>query len=215
MRLSAASILLLAPLIRAQVAGQPQPAGAVPASPAVPANANPAAVPANSVVNTPGPAATANAAAAANNAAAAQQAQQNAANANAAANNAAAANAAAANQQNANNAANPVPGVGGGAPAPTTTQLGQVPSVTNVVVPVTGADGQISNAQVMYTQNFPAVPSQFSTASSGTIGMGSLTGTVGSVRTTSGRSTGERVEMDSLLGSMAIGFLSFIFAAFI
>lgn len=45
------------------------------------------------------------------------------------------------------------------------------------------ANGIITNVEVVFTQTFAAVPDQWPSPSPGTIGMGTLTGAVGAVRT--------------------------------
>ncbi|KAI9830861.1 MAG: hypothetical protein M1826_004290 [Phylliscum demangeonii] len=72
---------------------------------------------------------------------------------------------------------------GGGAPpiaAPTVTQM---PSVVVAGVPSVLPNGVITQIQITFTQTFASVPDPFPTPASGAIGMGSLTGTVGAVRT--------------------------------
>ena len=63
--------------------------------------------------------------------------------------------------------------LGGGVPAPIPNP-NQVSPVTTVVV---------NGVPKVYTQTFAGVPDQFPTAVAGTIGLGTLTGTVGAVRT--------------------------------
>ena len=65
------------------------------------------------------------------------------------------------------------PGVGGGAP-PAVTQAVQVSPITTVF---------IGSVQVVYTQLFSAVPDQGPSPVAGSIGMGTLTGSVGVVKT--------------------------------
>ncbi|MCJ1232636.1 hypothetical protein MMC14_000589 [Varicellaria rhodocarpa] len=65
------------------------------------------------------------------------------------------------------------PGVGGGAP-PAVTQAVQVSPITTVF---------IGSVQVVYTQLFSAVPNQAPSPVAGSIGMGTLTGSVGVVKT--------------------------------
>ena len=105
-----------------------------------------------------------------------------------------------------------MPGLGGGAPAVLPTQLGQVPAVTQAVVPVTQADGQIRNVPVMYTQTFASVPSQGAAPAQGSVGLGSLTGAVGAVKTEQAKksneaATGRRSHVAIALLMGGIGFI--------
>ncbi|KAI9819688.1 MAG: hypothetical protein M1832_003922 [Thelocarpon impressellum] len=103
----------------------------------------------------------------------------------------------------------PVPpgAAAGGGAVPTTTQLGQVPAVTKIAAPSTLPDGQITNVQVVYTQTFPSVPSQLPSPATGSIGMGSLTGEVGVVRTETPRSGASTVCYKQTALAAAIGAL--------
>ncbi|KAK4988229.1 hypothetical protein LTR50_004055 [Elasticomyces elasticus] len=69
---------------------------------------------------------------------------------------------------------NPVP-----APAPS-----QYPTVTTAWIETVLPGGKITTwVQVVYTQTFAAVPDQLPSPASGNVGLGTLTGTVGAVRT--------------------------------
>ncbi|KAI9759514.1 MAG: hypothetical protein M4579_002273 [Chaenotheca gracillima] len=85
----------------------------------------------------------------------------------------------------------PAPGgaaPGGGAPVQTTIQ-GQVPSVTDITIPSTLPNGQITQIQTVFTQTFGSVPSQYPTAKAGSIGLGSIKGKVGAVKTADAKSS--------------------------
>lgn len=77
-------------------------------------------------------------------------------------------------------------------PAPQNAALGGAgpaaarPVVPNQVSPITTV--YIGSVQVVYTQLFAAVPDQGPTAASGTIGLGTLTGQVGVVKTAAAKS---------------------------
>ncbi|MCJ1260003.1 hypothetical protein MMC24_007843, partial [Lignoscripta atroalba] len=77
----------------------------------------------------------------------------------------------------------PVVGVGGGlgpaAAQPPSISPGQISPVTTV---------WIGSVQVVFTQTFASVPSQGPSPAVGSIGMGTLTGTVGAVKTVAGSS---------------------------
>ena len=60
-------------------------------------------------------------------------------------------------------------------------------------MPVTQADGQIRNVPVVYTQTFASVPSQGPAPAQGSVGLGSLTGAVGAVRTEQAKNSNEAV----------------------
>ncbi|KAI9676776.1 MAG: hypothetical protein M1829_002871 [Trizodia sp. TS-e1964] len=76
------------------------------------------------------------------------------------------------------------PGVGAaGGPVQVTLQPMQVPSVTVLYIQVTRADGQLVNVQTTFTQTFSQVPDQLPLPSSGSIGLGTITGEVGAVKT--------------------------------
>ena len=92
-------------------------------------------------------------------------------------------------------------GLGGGVPAAFTVPT-QVSPVTTV---------QIGSLLVVYTQTFAPVPSQFPSALSGNIGLGTLTGSIGVVKTGEASSDGGRSKgfnrgllYMSLLGSLLI-----------
>ena len=63
--------------------------------------------------------------------------------------------------------------------------VGQVPAVTNVNVPTTGANGMIGNINVLYTQTFASVILQYPSPTSGSIGLGTVQGQVGATKTMS------------------------------
>ncbi|KAI9678012.1 MAG: hypothetical protein M1817_005956 [Caeruleum heppii] len=181
MRLSAASILLLAPLVRCQIAPAAGGAQAAPA-PAAPAPiAGPQAGGGGGGPGQAQPAAPGGAQAPAQAPAPAPiQGGGQLAPAPAAPNPNAPAQAAPAPAPVPPAAGNPA--LGGGA-VPATTQLGQVPPVTAANIPITLANGQISNVQTVFTQTFAEVPSQLPGFTSGSVGLGTLTGSVGAVRT--------------------------------
>lgn len=79
---------------------------------------------------------------------------------------------------------NVAPGGGGGAANPPV----QVPPVTAINVPTTLPDGRITMMQTVYTQTFASVLDQLATPSAGSIGLGTLTGSVGAVRTEQAKS---------------------------
>ena len=79
----------------------------------------------------------------------------------------------------------PVPGVGGAGAAPPAvlpSEPGQVPSVT-VFMQKTIIAGATQQIPVTYTQKFSDVPSKGPSPTSGKIGLGTITGSVGAVRT--------------------------------
>lgn len=71
---------------------------------------------------------------------------------------------------------------GQGAPA-AATEITQVSPITTYFVNSEVAPGSFAQVPVVYTQTFPPIPDQWSSAVPGTIGLGTLTGTVGGVRT--------------------------------
>ena len=94
-----------------------------------------------------------------------------------------------------------IAGVGGGAPVPVPAPV-QVSPVTII---------NINGVQIAYTQLFSAVPSQGPSASSGNIGLGTLTGSIGVVKTAAAsKSGGERLQFGKntlglgVLGSAAL-----------
>ena len=101
--------------------------------------------------------------------------------------------------------ANPGVAPGGGAPP--------VPQAPQQASPVTTV--YIDGVQVVYTQHFSAVPSQGPTPLAGQVGLGTLTGTVGAVRTDQARNAageGRRggVRMGVVLGIMGMVGLWFV-----
>ena len=74
-----------------------------------------------------------------------------------------------------------------------TTQNAQVPALTTLVVPVTGPNGIITNAQTVFSQAFSSVPSQGPSATAGSVGLGSIGGTVGAPKTPAPKSAGHRL----------------------
>jgi len=68
----------------------------------------------------------------------------------------------------------------GAAAAPTTG--GQISPVTTYYVNSYNKEGADVQIAVVYTQTFPAVPDQWSSATAGEIGLGTITGTIGVVR---------------------------------
>ncbi|KAI9845145.1 MAG: hypothetical protein M1837_005030 [Sclerophora amabilis] len=111
----------------------------------------------------------------------------------------------------------PAPGgaaPGGGAP-PQTTIGGQVPPVTNMQVPSTLPNGQVTLVQTVFTQSFKSVPSPFPSAKAGSIGMGTLKGEVGAVRTDTPKNAASNGDGEArayvtivlgVLGSALLGF---------
>ena len=85
----------------------------------------------------------------------------------------------------------PRAGAGGGAPAPVP-PVALVPAITQGVALVTGADGQIKHVPTLFTQLFSSVPTQAPAPQVGSIGMGTLTGEVGAVRTEQAKSDSRR-----------------------
>lgn len=77
---------------------------------------------------------------------------------------------------------------------------GQVPPVTAINVPVTLADGRITMTQTVFTQTFASVLDPLPTPASGSIGLGTLTGSVGAVRTEQAKS-GAAAGSSSLLSA--------------
>ena len=68
------------------------------------------------------------------------------------------------------------------APAAQPTEAAQIPPATTYQINSLAAAGQWTQVQIVYTQTFVAVPDQWSSAGAGTIGLGTITGTVGKVR---------------------------------
>ena len=95
-----------------------------------------------------------------------------------------------------------VAGVGGGAPLPVPAP-GQVSPVTII---------NINGVQIAYTQLFSAVPSQGPSASSGNIGLGTLTGSIGVVKTGEARkSGGARIQVG--MHTLGLGIIGSVLAA--
>jgi hypothetical protein len=80
---------------------------------------------------------------------------------------------------------------------PTTTPAQQVPPVSTVDVPSTLPNGVITFARVVFTQSFSAVPDQLPSPSTGSIGLGTLSGTVGAVRTEQAKSGAASLRLSS------------------
>ena len=73
--------------------------------------------------------------------------------------------------------------VGGGAVPAQTTVATQMPTTTEVQYPQTLANGQVTWLSTMFTQTFVSVPDQWPGPTSGQIGLGTIGGTIGAVRT--------------------------------
>ncbi|KAI9748134.1 MAG: hypothetical protein M1815_003583 [Lichina confinis] len=86
---------------------------------------------------------------------------------------------------------NIAPGGGGAAGAPPVIPT-QVPPVTAINVPTTLPDGRITMMQTVYTQTFASVLDQLPSPTPGKIGLGTLTGSVGAVRTEQAKSDASR-----------------------
>lgn len=95
-------------------------------------------------------------------------------------------------------------GVGGGAPLPAPLPT-QVSTVTTIY---------LHGVPVVYTQRFSAVPSQGPSASSGKIGLGTLTGSIGVVKTAEARKSGAG-RMWSGKNVLGAGALGSIFVALV
>ncbi|MCJ1339711.1 hypothetical protein MMC09_005001 [Bachmanniomyces sp. S44760] len=100
-------------------------------------------------------------------------------------------------------------GVGGGAaPAaaqPATDATGQAASVTTVVV---------NGKQVVYTQTFATAPDQWTTSGAGSVGLGTLTGSVGAVKTQNAGKKSEAVALGSRDGmNVLLGIVTGLSAA--
>ncbi|KAF2238820.1 hypothetical protein EV356DRAFT_572880 [Viridothelium virens] len=86
----------------------------------------------------------------------------------------------------------------GAAPAAAATIATQPNPVTTEWIPSEVAPGSTPYVQVVYTQTFASVPSQAPSAASGEVGLGTITGQVGALRTTT-------AEKDSGVGSLRSG----------
>ncbi|KIY01338.1 uncharacterized protein Z520_02890 [Fonsecaea multimorphosa CBS 102226] len=71
---------------------------------------------------------------------------------------------------------------GQGAPAAASTAISQVSPITTYYINSVIAAGEVTQVPVVYTQTFVPVPDQWSSAGAGTIGLGTISGTVGQVR---------------------------------
>ncbi|KIW33869.1 uncharacterized protein PV07_00684 [Cladophialophora immunda] len=71
---------------------------------------------------------------------------------------------------------------GQGAAAAAPTAINQVSPITTYYINKEIAPGQVTQVPVVYTQTFVPIPDQWSSAGAGTIGLGTISGTVGQVR---------------------------------
>ncbi|KAL1999278.1 hypothetical protein VTN02DRAFT_4737 [Thermoascus thermophilus] len=74
-----------------------------------------------------------------------------------------------------------------GAPPAVPTEITQVDSVTTIWEPTRNKAGDVYYAPVTYTQTFASVPDQWPQPSSGSIGLGTLTGKIGVTKTIEAR----------------------------
>ncbi|KAK4938730.1 hypothetical protein LTR66_015068 [Elasticomyces elasticus] len=96
---------------------------------------------------------------------------------------------------------NPVP-----LPAPS-----QYPTVTTAWIETVLPGGKITTwVQVVYTQTFAAVPDQLPSPASGNVGLGTLTGTVGAVRTGESRKYNSGARGGGVAGCALMGLVGLV-----
>ncbi|KAL8830069.1 MAG: hypothetical protein Q9191_001641 [Dirinaria sp. TL-2023a] len=104
----------------------------------------------------------------------------------------------------------PAAGVGGAGAVPAAAQPatnpGQVPSITTFYQQ-TVVNGVSKQVAIVYTQKFSSVPSEGPTPKQGEIGLGTLTGKVGVVRTAEAKKGAASKEGQAAIGTIALGAL--------
>ncbi|KAJ9295204.1 hypothetical protein DTO271G3_6374 [Paecilomyces variotii] len=100
-----------------------------------------------------------------------------------------------------------------GAAAAQPTDDTQAGSVTTYWPETVLPNGKVTYLPVTYTQTFAAVPDQWPAPSSGSIGMGTLTGTIGATKTMKARSVSEGTLGQTPWIGMAVGLTCTALAA--
>ena len=113
----------------------------------------------------------------------------------------------------------PAVGVGGAGAAPPAAQPAaknptQVPTVTSYQA-TTYVNGVAKQVPIVYTQLFSSIPSQGPTPMPGTIGLGTLTGSVGVVRTSEAKKGDANQNLRGGVGFLVLSTVSFFIGTMI